>query len=384
MQDIRTIILSRELRAYCTQKRTEQRALEERYNQYHDPRNGRFTTGTGGGGGYLFVVPKGQRGKGILMNDMGISDKGTANAYYNGVYDNSSINGLTPSGLSPNPHQPAVVNGANQTNTTTAVEETTGTKFGVYGGRGTAYTIVTVDGENKVIRNDYIEAQADGTLLISEKSLAIPRQSAIMDVSDDIKNSEHSSTPASIAGVAKGNPMTFEEADNGASNPRYDQGTYGVTHNCQTCVVAHEARMRGYDVEAKARSSSNGYQVALAYDTASGYIDPVTNQKPKLTPISSRQTAYNEMDAIMQQGERYELEFRHASGGHIITVSKTDTGELQLYDPQTNKKASGRTEIASYFDERMARDISVLRVDNLDFNQKVLDNVLKKNIKKGG
>ena len=45
------------LRAY------ERRLAELRYNPYHDPSNGRFTSGSGGGGNYLFVG-KGQKGKG--------------------------------------------------------------------------------------------------------------------------------------------------------------------------------------------------------------------------------------------------------------------------------------------------------------------------------
>ena len=48
------------LRAY------EQRLAELRYNPYHDPTNGRFTSGSGGGGGVLFVG-KGQKGKGAYV-----------------------------------------------------------------------------------------------------------------------------------------------------------------------------------------------------------------------------------------------------------------------------------------------------------------------------
>ena len=39
---------------------------ELRYNPYHDPSNGRFTSGGGGGGGVL-VVEKGQKGKGVYV-----------------------------------------------------------------------------------------------------------------------------------------------------------------------------------------------------------------------------------------------------------------------------------------------------------------------------
>ena len=41
---------------------------ELRYNPYHDPSNGRFTSGGGGGGGVL-VVEKGQKGKGYYVVD---------------------------------------------------------------------------------------------------------------------------------------------------------------------------------------------------------------------------------------------------------------------------------------------------------------------------
>ena len=42
---------------------------ELRYNPYHDPSNGRFTSGGGGGGGVLFVG-KGQKGKGVYVVDV--------------------------------------------------------------------------------------------------------------------------------------------------------------------------------------------------------------------------------------------------------------------------------------------------------------------------
>ena len=42
---------------------------ELRYNPYHDPSNGRFTSGGGGGGGGVLVVEKGQKGKGYYVVD---------------------------------------------------------------------------------------------------------------------------------------------------------------------------------------------------------------------------------------------------------------------------------------------------------------------------
>lgn len=42
---------------------------ELRYNPYHDPSNGRFTSGGGGGGGGVLVVEQGQKGKGYYVVD---------------------------------------------------------------------------------------------------------------------------------------------------------------------------------------------------------------------------------------------------------------------------------------------------------------------------
>ena len=47
----------------------ESKIEELRYNPYHDPSNGRFTSGGGGGGGVL-VVEKGQKGKGVYVVDV--------------------------------------------------------------------------------------------------------------------------------------------------------------------------------------------------------------------------------------------------------------------------------------------------------------------------
>ena len=50
--------------------------------------------------------------------------------------------------------------------------------------------------------------------------------------------------PSTLAGAKQGNPMSREEANQGKVNPNVDQGG-GYHTNCQSCVVAYEARLRG-------------------------------------------------------------------------------------------------------------------------------------------
>ena len=57
-----------QLRAESDWLDAEKRLKALRYNPYHDPANGRFTTSSGAGGGYLFVG-KGEKGRGSYVFD---------------------------------------------------------------------------------------------------------------------------------------------------------------------------------------------------------------------------------------------------------------------------------------------------------------------------
>jgi len=58
--DIKKAMQLYELRAYLEEKRAEQEVIEERYNHYHDPTNGRFASGKGGGYGLYYSMGKGR------------------------------------------------------------------------------------------------------------------------------------------------------------------------------------------------------------------------------------------------------------------------------------------------------------------------------------
>lgn len=58
--DIKKAMQLYELRAYLEEKRAEQEVIEERYNHYHDPTNGQFASGKGGGYGLYYSMGKGR------------------------------------------------------------------------------------------------------------------------------------------------------------------------------------------------------------------------------------------------------------------------------------------------------------------------------------
>lgn len=57
--------------------------------------------------------------------------------------------------------------------------------------------------------------------------------------------------PKELAGAKRGNLMTFEEADSNRPNPKF-RDDYMYRINCQTCVVAYEARKGAMMLKLKA------------------------------------------------------------------------------------------------------------------------------------
>ena len=100
------------------------------------------------------------------------------------------------------------------------------------------------------------------------------------------KDPEHNPDPnykhvkGAVAGVKRGKPMTFKEADSGHCNPFYKQawndytqtGYIGYRTNCQTCVAAFIARRQGYDVRALPNLDNESiYRLSL--DPMLAYVD---------------------------------------------------------------------------------------------------------------
>ena len=74
--------------------------------------------------------------------------------------------------------------------------------------------------------------------------------------------------------------MTFEQADGSKPNPLYEKGG-GFRENCQTAVAVFEARLRGFNIQAKAFDKSNKFFKKLMNNPAKAFIDPVTRKHPE-------------------------------------------------------------------------------------------------------
>ncbi len=194
-----------------------------------------------------------------------------------------------------------------------------------------------------------------------------------------------------LFGVKRGNAMTFEEADGKRVNPHYNDGiAYQI--NCQSCVVAYEARRRGFDVEVLPYNK-NGKSKELANRTELAWFIKGTHDIPlpirdesSLTPKRFKKL----LEDTVKQNERYHLGFDFVKGGgHIVTVERDINGELMIYDPQNGNIRKGK-EIDSYLKEfkfrytlygkKIPNPPDLLRVDNLDFNKEYAGAVVKEAI----
>lgn len=175
-----------------------------------------------------------------------------------------------------------------------------------------------------------------------------------------------------IAGVVKGNPMTFEEADSGHVNPHYGKGLIGYRHNCQTCVATYVARRQGYDVRALPNLDNENiyklsYNTSLAYLTADG-------QHPSYIYRGFNEKMDSFLDKNVKEGGIFSLQFgwKGRSSAHIVIAEKVN-GEVMLYDPQTNNRYN-KGDVKNFLsktERHKLMDLSDVRMDE-NFCDKIM------------
>ena len=198
--------------------------------------------------------------------------------------------------------------------------------------------------------------------------------------------------PKQLAGVEPGEPMDFDKADHGSTNPNYSKGG-GYYVNCQTCVIANEARRRGYDVTARPKDTPQANEIAR--DQRRAWIDPKTGKNPTdympgCRDVGTPKQAKKYLEDNLKPGERYTLGHSwkgRSRSGHIITAFKDTDGGVTLYDPQSGKKMTG-SEVDSYLNRikyktsvygmKFNMGFRVLRVDDKQFNTEMVDKILVK------
>lgn len=217
------------------------------------------------------------------------------------------------------------------------------------------------------------ESIADRALV---KNMGIARDKAFKE-----QVAENNKKISENVGVKQGKPMSFEEANQGRGNPKF-RTDYLYSINCQTCVVVHELRLRGFDLGAKPKTSFT--QKLMAEDSTFAWIDPLTslqpeairitsapdngNTKVRKSPKSMAQLRKNILEATKEVG-RYNFSYgwvdennRKRTGGHIITAERHADGNLTFYDPQNGQVVPMVELLKDVSPKYLSR---IIRVDNL-------------------
>lgn len=199
-----------------------------------------------------------------------------------------------------------------------------------------------------------------------------------------------------IANVTPGNSMTFEQADSGHVNPNYGKD-YGYSINCQSCVVAFEARERGYNVQVLPCTKGSVLD-RLSIDPRMAWIDPKTGKHPEYIYDNNRRTAEEYLDfvsEVVKPGNRYTIQFAwkgRGHSGHIVNIDRAPNGLLRIKDNQRGREEQsewiGDFAVLDYLSRVKYEDKlpfgsftpcvpQLLRVDNMDFDFSIVNHIMK-------
>lgn len=177
-------------------------------------------------------------------------------------------------------------------------------------------------------------------------------------------------------GIKREPSMDFERANKGRGNIDYGGG-HAFRVNCQSSVVAHELRLRGFDVTAQPNWEKGDDPEILSHGTHACWKtqEGTTLEAPipfayKFTPkgrfvgLPWRDTL-REINEHTQEVGRYHVSFawKGENYGHIVTMERRTDGTALWYDPQTGER--------NFLDKEYIKKMKYVRayrVDNLSFD----------------
>lgn len=168
----------------------------------------------------------------------------------------------------------------------------------------------------------------------------------------------------------KGREMSPDRAALGA-NPNWNPEYSEYSENCQRCVIAYEARRRGYDVVAQPTYAGD----TLPY--GDNYATNFVNAKVESIGRNTRASVQSALDNKMNEygeGSRaiVSVQWSGASYGHVINVERRG-GKTIYRDAQTGVQYKGE----NFFAKVNPKSVKVTRVDNLDFSEIAAQSVTK-------
>ncbi len=174
---------------------------------------------------------------------------------------------------------------------------------------------------------------------------------------------------------AKGAPMSMARAYGGA-NPYYSEDYSEYSWNCQRCVVAYEARRRGYDVTAQPTYAGD----VLPQSTAGGngrWMGAFQGAKSVMAGAGTVDGAKSRMKSQMQawgDGSRaiVRVGWKNSRSGHVFNAENRG-GKIHYVDAQTGD----RVNINQYLGAANTSTVRLVRTDNLRFSERAKKSLAK-------
>ena len=165
-------------------------------------------------------------------------------------------------------------------------------------------------------------------------------------------------------------------------NPNYRPNDDRWSMNCPACVVAYEARRRGYNVEAMPFVKGGDIDKLASNQRKAWFTEDGGVPKVEETGKTEEETlAY--LKNRMKVGERYTFRFKYkgknGEGTHIAIAFLDEKG-INIYCPQTHVHTVGDEEFmdfSSFLGIRYKISQKIMRIDNLQFNTKVVDSIVR-------
>ena len=177
----------------------------------------------------------------------------------------------------------------------------------------------------------------------------------------------------------KGRPMGEAKATLNA-NPHFSGEYSEFSENCQRCVVAYEARRRGYDVTAQPTYKGDTMP-QVVHTTREGakygrWQGAFKDAKPDYVGGKTGKQAQSNLEAKMRDygdGARavVAVQWRNG-GGHVINVENRG-GKIHYNDAQVGQKYIGK----ELFHAAKPGSVTLTRVDNLKFSERAKKMVTK-------
>ena len=163
------------------------------------------------------------------------------------------------------------------------------------------------------------------------------------------------------------------------TNPNFSTGEYEWQHNCQRCCPTYEAIRRGYDVVSKPVKAKN--DIELNKDKFTDYnTNAFASMFKKPDVIKAKGFGKNEIKQAMKNwgdGSRCEICVAWKQGGAHVFIAEQVNGETVFIDPQSN-----RVYDESVFNDVIKTYTKYFRIDNLDFNDNIIDCCLNRKEKR--